>query len=265
MTALQRVRDALLRALAAPARRVDRRRGRRLPARHDHGRPAGLDRARDASGSLILTRRARERPHPRRPDHRVGDRGRARVDRRRDGPQAGADVLLLDHPRVGGLRLRDLRRRGAAARGVLAVDPAPVRPDPRLHPRHQPPLCRARRGVEARRRGHPQPRLLRRLARARRRLRRPDLPRRRARRLLGDGRAPPRPRRADPGSCGIVDATDAYAEGLQFNAIKIEEEGRRNDWMWRFIRDNVAPRSSSSATWRHRSPPAGSARSASRS
>ena len=45
--------------------------------------------------------------------------------------------------------------------------------------------------------------------------------------------------RSHPGSCGIVDATDAYAEGLQFNAIKIEEEGRRNDWIWRFIRDNV--------------------------
>ena len=42
-----------------------------------------------------------------------------------------------------------------------------------------------------------------------------------------------------PGSCGIVDATDAYAEGLQFNAIKIEEEGRRNEWAWRLIRDNV--------------------------
>jgi N-methylhydantoinase B len=42
-----------------------------------------------------------------------------------------------------------------------------------------------------------------------------------------------------PGSCGIVDATDAYAEGLQFNAIKIEEGGRRNEWFWRFIRDNV--------------------------
>ncbi len=42
-----------------------------------------------------------------------------------------------------------------------------------------------------------------------------------------------------PGSCGIVDAGDAYAEGLQFNAIKIEEEGRRNEWIWRFIRDNV--------------------------
>ena len=63
-----------------------------------------------------------------------------------------------------------------------------------------------------------------------------------------------------PGSCGIVDATDAYAEGLQFNAIKIEEQGRRNEWMWRSSATTSAPRSSSSATWRHRSPRAGSAR-----
>ena len=42
-----------------------------------------------------------------------------------------------------------------------------------------------------------------------------------------------------PGSCGIVDASDAYAEGLQFNAIKIEQEGRPNEWTWRLIRDNV--------------------------
>ena len=41
-----------------------------------------------------------------------------------------------------------------------------------------------------------------------------------------------------PGSCGIVDATDAYAEGLQFNAIKIEEEGRKNDMLWQILRDN---------------------------
>ncbi len=42
-----------------------------------------------------------------------------------------------------------------------------------------------------------------------------------------------------PGSCGIVDATDAYAEGLQFNAIKIEEEGKRNEWVWHILRDNI--------------------------
>ena len=41
-----------------------------------------------------------------------------------------------------------------------------------------------------------------------------------------------------PGSCGIVDATDAYAEGLQFNAIKIEEEGRKNEFIWQILRDN---------------------------
>ena len=42
-----------------------------------------------------------------------------------------------------------------------------------------------------------------------------------------------------PGSCGIVDACDAYAEGLQFNAIKVEEGGRRNEWVWRILTDNV--------------------------
>ena len=42
-----------------------------------------------------------------------------------------------------------------------------------------------------------------------------------------------------PGTCGIVDATDAYAEGLQFAAIKVEDEGRRNEWVWQLIRDNV--------------------------
>jgi N-methylhydantoinase B len=42
-----------------------------------------------------------------------------------------------------------------------------------------------------------------------------------------------------PGTCGIVDATDAYAEGLQFNALKVEEDGRRNHWIWRLLRDNI--------------------------
>lgn len=42
-----------------------------------------------------------------------------------------------------------------------------------------------------------------------------------------------------PGSCGIVDACDAYAEGLQLNAIKIEENGKRNEWVWRMLTDNV--------------------------
>ena len=42
-----------------------------------------------------------------------------------------------------------------------------------------------------------------------------------------------------PGSCGIVDASDAYAEGLQFNAIKIEENGARNRYVWQVLQDNV--------------------------
>jgi N-methylhydantoinase B len=42
-----------------------------------------------------------------------------------------------------------------------------------------------------------------------------------------------------PGSCGIVDAVDTYAEGLQFKAIKVVSEGRRNDAVWHMLRDNI--------------------------
>jgi N-methylhydantoinase B len=42
-----------------------------------------------------------------------------------------------------------------------------------------------------------------------------------------------------PGSCGIVDAIDAYAEGLQFKAIKVFDAGRRNDAVWHMLRDNI--------------------------
>ncbi len=42
-----------------------------------------------------------------------------------------------------------------------------------------------------------------------------------------------------PGSCGIVDASDAYAEGLQFKAIKIVERGVENQQFWNFVRDNI--------------------------
>ncbi|MBV8616058.1 MAG: hydantoinase B/oxoprolinase family protein, partial [Acetobacteraceae bacterium] len=42
-----------------------------------------------------------------------------------------------------------------------------------------------------------------------------------------------------PGSCGIVDAVDTYAEGLQFKAIKVFDEGRRNDAVWHMLRDNI--------------------------
>jgi N-methylhydantoinase B len=42
-----------------------------------------------------------------------------------------------------------------------------------------------------------------------------------------------------PGSCGIVDAVDTYAEGLQFKAIKVFDQGRRNDAVWQLLRDNI--------------------------
>jgi len=42
-----------------------------------------------------------------------------------------------------------------------------------------------------------------------------------------------------PGSCGIVDAVDSYAEGLQFKAIKVVDQGRRNDAVWHMVRDNI--------------------------
>ena len=42
-----------------------------------------------------------------------------------------------------------------------------------------------------------------------------------------------------PGSCGIVDAVDTYAEGLQFKAIKVFDAGRRNDAVWHMLRDNI--------------------------
>lgn len=42
-----------------------------------------------------------------------------------------------------------------------------------------------------------------------------------------------------PGSTGIVDAVDAYAEGLQFKAIKVYSGGRKNDAVWQILRDNI--------------------------
>jgi N-methylhydantoinase B len=42
-----------------------------------------------------------------------------------------------------------------------------------------------------------------------------------------------------PGSCGIVDAVDAYAEGLQFKAIKVYQRGVKNEPVWQILRDNV--------------------------
>jgi N-methylhydantoinase B len=42
-----------------------------------------------------------------------------------------------------------------------------------------------------------------------------------------------------PGSCGIVDAIDAYAEGLQFKAIKVYDRGERVVPVWQLLRDNI--------------------------
>ena len=42
-----------------------------------------------------------------------------------------------------------------------------------------------------------------------------------------------------PGSSGIVDAMDAYAEGLQFRAVKVFERGRKNAQVWHLLRDNL--------------------------
>ena len=42
-----------------------------------------------------------------------------------------------------------------------------------------------------------------------------------------------------PGSCGIVDAIDAYAEGLQFKSIKVYDQGQRIEAVWQILRDNI--------------------------
>ncbi len=42
-----------------------------------------------------------------------------------------------------------------------------------------------------------------------------------------------------PGSCGIVDAIDAYAEGLQFKAIKVYDRGVRVEPVWQILHDNI--------------------------
>jgi N-methylhydantoinase B len=42
-----------------------------------------------------------------------------------------------------------------------------------------------------------------------------------------------------PGSCGIVDAVDTFAEGLQFKAIKVVDRGKPNDAVWNVVRDNI--------------------------
>jgi N-methylhydantoinase B len=42
-----------------------------------------------------------------------------------------------------------------------------------------------------------------------------------------------------PGSAGIVDAVDAYAEGLQMKGLKVYDRGVRNVALWAMLRDNI--------------------------
>ena len=42
-----------------------------------------------------------------------------------------------------------------------------------------------------------------------------------------------------PGSAGIVDAVDAYAEGLQIKGLKVFDRGVRNIALWAMLRDNI--------------------------
>ncbi len=37
----------------------------------------------------------------------------------------------------------------------------------------------------------------------------------------------------------IIDVPDMYAEGMLFNGVKLYEEGRRNEALWRYIRENT--------------------------
>jgi len=42
-----------------------------------------------------------------------------------------------------------------------------------------------------------------------------------------------------PGSGGIVDAIDCYAEGLRFQAVKVIERGEKNQQVWNLLRTNL--------------------------
>ncbi|MBT8446173.1 MAG: hydantoinase B/oxoprolinase family protein, partial [Gammaproteobacteria bacterium] len=42
-----------------------------------------------------------------------------------------------------------------------------------------------------------------------------------------------------PGSVGVVDCVDVFAEGLQLKAIKAYARGERNDMVWQMLRDNI--------------------------
>jgi len=42
-----------------------------------------------------------------------------------------------------------------------------------------------------------------------------------------------------PGSVGVVVCADSYAEGLRFRALKVYDQGKRNDALWHMIADNL--------------------------
>ena len=42
-----------------------------------------------------------------------------------------------------------------------------------------------------------------------------------------------------PGSGGIVDAIDCFAEGLRFQALKVYEAGKKNQQVWNMLRTNI--------------------------
>jgi N-methylhydantoinase B len=44
---------------------------------------------------------------------------------------------------------------------------------------------------------------------------------------------------SQPGSVGVVVCADSYAEGLRFRALKVYDQGKRNEALWRMISDNV--------------------------
>ena len=193
--------DAVLRPRAAARRRPDRGPGDHRAVRLDHGRPT---RPRRRDRPLREHRHRLHRRRPRRarragdPDPDARDRRRLLGDRQGDVRRPLPDVVLVDHPGVRGPRCRHLRRRGQRARRVgLDADVHGCDAEDRQG------RDRAPRRRHPRRRRHPPQRPLPgRDALARRRDRDSDLPRGRARRLLGRVGAPARHRRRLPGARG---------------------------------------------------------------
>ena len=161
--------DAVLRAPSAARRQPHRRPGRDRAVRHDDGRAAGprgdgrpLRQHRDRL-HRALAGRAATRGRARDPDPDARARRRLPRDRQGDGGRALPDVLLVDHPRVGGPRRRHLRRRRPRA-GESDSTPMHIGSMPKIIGLHPP----ARRRHRGGRRDHPQRPVPRRLALARR-------------------------------------------------------------------------------------------------